>query len=90
MRSTADRPALSDAKKPAPSSTTRCRKFAEERWPLSPALRPVRAIMEKVDPKPEPQPLPAHGKRASRAGSWRGSDGVDPATKRLTTVRHLS
>jgi hypothetical protein len=35
------------------------RKFAEERWPLSPALRPVREIMNKLDPKPEPQPLPA-------------------------------
>jgi hypothetical protein len=35
------------------------RKFAEERWPLSPALRPVRAIMEKLDPKPEPPPLQA-------------------------------
>ena len=32
------------------------RKFAAERWPLSPALRPVRAVMEKLDPKPEPQP----------------------------------
>ena len=39
------------------------RKFAAERWPLSPALRPVRAIMEKLDPKPELQPLPAQGKR---------------------------
>jgi hypothetical protein len=27
------------------------RKFAEERWPLSPALRPVREIMNKLDPK---------------------------------------
>jgi hypothetical protein len=27
------------------------RKFDEERWPLSPALRPVREIMEKLDPK---------------------------------------
>jgi hypothetical protein len=26
------------------------RKFAEERWPMSPALRPVRAIMDKLDP----------------------------------------
>jgi hypothetical protein len=34
------------------------RKFAEERWPMSPALRPVPEIMEKVDPKPAPQPLP--------------------------------
>jgi len=38
------------------------RKFAVERWPLSPTLRPVREIMQKLDPKPEPQPLPAQGK----------------------------
>jgi hypothetical protein len=44
-------------------------KFAEERWPMSPALRPVRAIMEKLDPKPELQPLPAPGKRVEP--SWR-------------------
>jgi hypothetical protein len=40
-------------------------KFAEERW----ALRPVREIMEKLNPKPEPQPLPAQGKRVEP--SWR-------------------
>ncbi len=34
-----------------------------------PALRPVREIMEKLDPKPEPQPLPAQGKRVEP--SWR-------------------
>jgi hypothetical protein len=34
-----------------------------------PALRPVRAIMEKLNPKPEPQPLPAQGKRVEP--SWR-------------------
>jgi hypothetical protein len=45
------------------------RKFAQERWPLSTALRPVREIMEKLDPKPEPQPLPALGKRIEP--SWR-------------------
>jgi hypothetical protein len=45
------------------------RKFAEERWPLSPTLRPVRAIMEKLDPKPEPQLLPAQGTRVEP--SWR-------------------
>jgi hypothetical protein len=38
------------------------RKFAEERWPMSPALRPMRAVMEKLDPKPEPQPLSETGK----------------------------
>jgi hypothetical protein len=38
------------------------RKFAVERWPMSPALRPVRAVMEKLDPKPEPQPLPVQGR----------------------------
>jgi hypothetical protein len=50
------------------------RKFAEERWPLSPALRPVREIMEKLDPKPVPvpAPLPGTGKaRSPRAGGCR-------------------
>lgn len=28
------------------------RKFAEERWPLAPALRPVREALAKLDPKP--------------------------------------
>jgi hypothetical protein len=55
------------------------RKFAEERWPLSPALRPVREIMEKLDPKPVPAPLPGTGKaRSPRAGGWRGSGGARP------------
>ena len=45
------------------------RKFAEERWPLSPELRPVRSIMEKLDPKPEPQLLPAPKPRVEP--SWR-------------------
>ena len=45
------------------------RKFAEERWPMSPSLRPVREIMDKFDPKPEPQPLPTQGKRVEP--SWR-------------------
>ncbi len=36
------------------------RKFADERWPLSPALRPVREALEKLDPaEPEPEPAPA-------------------------------
>jgi hypothetical protein len=33
-------------------------KFAEERYPLSPALRPVREALAKLDPKLEPVPLP--------------------------------
>ena len=41
------------------------RKFTAERWPL----RPVRVIMEKLDPKPEPVPLPAQEKRVEP--SWR-------------------
>jgi hypothetical protein len=45
------------------------RKFAAERWPLSPSLRPVRAIMEKLDPKPEPAPLSEPGKQVGP--SWR-------------------
>ena len=32
------------------------RKYAEERWPLSPDLRPVREIIEKLKPKPAPLP----------------------------------
>jgi hypothetical protein len=32
------------------------RKFAEERYPLAPALRPVREALPKLDPKPEPLP----------------------------------
>jgi hypothetical protein len=34
------------------------RKFAEERWPLSPELRPVREVLTKIDPKPKPEPPP--------------------------------
>jgi hypothetical protein len=34
------------------------RKFAEERWPLSPELRPIREVLEKLDPKPKPAPFP--------------------------------
>ena len=45
------------------------RKFAEERWPLSPSLRPVRAIMDKLYPKPKSQPLPASQTRVEP--SWR-------------------
>jgi hypothetical protein len=45
------------------------RKFAEERWPVSPKLRAVRAIMEKLDPKPEPTPMPEPTKRVEP--SWR-------------------
>ena len=45
------------------------RKFAEDRRPLSPSLRPVRAIMDKLDPKPEPQPLSEPTKRVEP--SWR-------------------
>ena len=46
------------------------RKFAEERWPLSPALREVRAVIEKLDPKPEPAPLPEPAKTRVEP-SWR-------------------
>lgn len=34
------------------------RKFAEERWPMSPALRSVREALGKIEPKPEPAPPP--------------------------------
>jgi hypothetical protein len=33
-------------------------KYAEERYPLSPALRPVREALAKLDPKPKPEPRP--------------------------------
>jgi len=32
------------------------RKYAEERYPLSPELRPVREAIEKLRPKPAPLP----------------------------------
>ena len=35
------------------------RKFAEERYPLSPALRPVREALAKLDPRPQAKPVPA-------------------------------
>jgi len=34
------------------------RKFLEERWPLSPELRSIRAALGKMEPKPEPLPAP--------------------------------
>ena len=33
-------------------------KFAEERYPLAPTLKPARDALAKLDPKPEPVPLP--------------------------------
>jgi hypothetical protein len=35
------------------------RKYAEERWPLSPELRPVREALAKLDAKPAPEPQPS-------------------------------
>jgi hypothetical protein len=32
--------------------------YAEERYPLAPALRPVREALAKLDPKLAPEPLP--------------------------------
>jgi hypothetical protein len=37
------------------------RKFEEERWPLSPELRPVRLALAKLNSKPEPLPPPKTG-----------------------------
>jgi len=34
------------------------RHYREERFPLSPELRPVREALAKLDPKPKPQPRP--------------------------------
>src|SRR5260370_35507630 len=42
-------------------------KFAEVRWPMSPSLRAMRAIMEELDPKPELLSAP----RARVEPSWR-------------------
>jgi hypothetical protein len=33
-------------------------RFAEERWPMSPALRPAREILAKLEANPEPLPPP--------------------------------
>ena len=33
-------------------------RFAEERWPLSPGLRPIREALAKLDAKPKPEPQP--------------------------------
>ncbi len=35
------------------------REFAEERWPLAPELRPIREVLSKLHPKPNPEPLPS-------------------------------
>src|SRR5204863_572405 len=32
-------------------------KFGAERYPFAPALRPVREVLAKLDPKPTPEPL---------------------------------
>ena len=34
------------------------RKFAEEPYPFTPALKPVREALAKLDPKPKPEPRP--------------------------------
>ena len=31
-------------------------KFADERYPFAPALRPIRDALTKLDPKPKPAP----------------------------------
>ena len=31
-------------------------KFADERYPFAPTLRPIREVLAKLDPKPVPQP----------------------------------
>jgi hypothetical protein len=36
------------------------RKYAEEQWPDSLALLPVREALERVFPRKEPKPLPPH------------------------------
>ena len=41
-------------------------RFAAERYPFAPALRPIREAIAKLDPKPVPQP-PSPRKRKCRA-----------------------
>ena len=45
------------------------RKFGVRRWPTSLGLRHVREVIEKLDPKAAPEPLPAPEKRVEP--SWR-------------------
>jgi hypothetical protein len=33
-------------------------KFAAERYPCAPALRPIGEVLAKLDPTPKPEPLP--------------------------------
>jgi hypothetical protein len=44
------------------------RKYAEERWPLSPAMRPLREALAKLDPQPAVPvtryPAPIQGERS--------------------------
>ena len=49
--------ALSDADTQALITYAR-QKFAEECYPLSPALRPVREALAKIDPRPKPLAAP--------------------------------
>ena len=53
-------------------------RFAEERWPLSPELRPVRAIMDKLDLSRSPAIDGAGKSTSSQAGGSGGGafDGV--------------
>jgi hypothetical protein len=46
-------------------------KFAEERYPLSPGLRPVREALAKLDPKPEPRTCRAWPFNGGRSGGRR-------------------
>jgi hypothetical protein len=39
------------------------RKFADERYPLDPALEPIRQVLDKLDRKAAPEPKPAEPKR---------------------------
>jgi hypothetical protein len=45
-------------------------KFAEERFPLAPGLRPIREALEKLNPKPAPIPRPPA--KPYVPPSWRG------------------
>jgi hypothetical protein len=46
------------------------RKFAKERFPLAPALRPIREALEKLSLKPVPIPKPPA--KPYVPPSWRG------------------
>lgn len=54
------------------------RKYAEERWPLSPELRAVREAIEKLRPKPPPLPPAPARPYVPSTVLQKGTGGADP------------